>query len=48
MVSHGYKRLVVDQCIFVQNFSNNKVVILLYIDDKLIIGETSYMINILK
>lgn len=48
MMSHGYKRLVADQCVYVRRFQDDKFVILLYVDDMLIVGEDRSMINKLK
>ena len=49
MMSHGYKRLVADQCVYVRRFQNDKfVILLLYVDDMLIVGEDRSMINKLK
>lgn len=49
MVSHGYKRPIADQCVYVRRFLNDKVVMLiLYIDNMLIIAEDRSMINKLK
>lgn len=46
MMGHSYKRLAANQCIYVQRFSDGKVVILiLYVDDVLIIGEDMSTIN---
>lgn len=49
MVGHEYKRTVADHCVYVRNFSNdNFIIILLYVDDMLIVGNDINMIDKLK
>ena len=49
MMDHKYKRTIVDQCVYFRKFSNgNFIILLLYIDDMLIIGQDTTMINKLK
>ena len=49
MMSHEYKRTVVDPCVYVQKFPDDKFIILkLYIDDILIVGQDADMIQKLK
>lgn len=40
MVSHGYKRTEADHCVYFRRFSDgNFIVLLLYVDDMLILGQ---------
>lgn len=49
MVGHEYKRTVANHCVYVRNFSNdNFIIILLYVDDMLIVGNDINMIDKLK
>ena len=49
MVGHGFRRVAPDQCVFIQKFPDcNFVMLLLYIDDMLIVGQDANMIHILK
>ena len=48
MMSHGYNRTTSDHCVFTRKFSNDDFIILLYVDDMLIIGHDSSMIDRLK
>ena len=49
MMSHGYKRTTSDHCVFTKKFSNDDfIILLLYVDDMLIIGDDSNKIGRLK
>ena len=49
IVGHGFKRTAVDQCVYVQKFlDGNFVMLLLYVDDMLVIGQYANMIRKLK
>ena len=49
MVNHGYKRTAADQCVYVQKFPDgNFVILLLYVDDMLIVGQNGALISKLK
>ena len=48
MMSQGYNRTTSDHCVFTRKFSNDDFIILLYVDDMLIIGHDSSMIDRLK
>ena len=49
MVGHGYTRTNVDHCVYVRKFSNVKfVILLLYVDDMLIVGQDTIVIGNLK
>lgn len=49
MTEHGYKKTSSDNCVFVQNFSNDDfIILLLYIDDMLIVGRNASRIELLK
>ena len=49
MEGPGFKRTVIDQCVYVQKFPNgNFVMLLLYVDDMLIVGQDAIMIHKLK
>ena len=49
MVDHEQTRTVADQCVYLQRFSDeNFIILLLYVDDILIIGQDTAMINKLK
>ena len=49
MVSHGYRRTAADHCVYVRKFGNGKfIILLLYVDDMLIVGQDSKMIDRLK
>lgn len=49
MVDHEYTRTVADQCVYFRRFLNgNFIILLLYVDDMLIIGHDTTMINKLK
>ena len=48
MMSHGYNRTTSDHCVFTGKFSNDDFIILVYVDDMLIIGHDSSMIDRLK
>lgn len=46
MVSHGYKRTEADHCVYFSD--GNFIVLLLYVDDMLILGQDAKMIGKLK
>ena len=49
MMSREYKRTFADPCVYVQRFHDDKfIILLLYVDDMLIVGEDAYMIQKLK
>ena len=49
MVDHEYTRTVADQCVYFRRFSDgNFIILLLYVDDMLTIGQDTTMINKLK
>ncbi|KAG5549867.1 hypothetical protein RHGRI_014986 [Rhododendron griersonianum] len=49
MVDHGYSRTTSDHCVFVKKFPDgNFIILLLYVDDMLIVGQDSMKINELK
>lgn len=49
MTSNGYKRTSVDPCVYFRKFSGgNFVILLLYVDDMLIVGQDANMIHKLK
>ena len=49
MMSQEYKRTTLDPCVYIQRFPNSKfIIILLYVDDMLIIGQDADMIQKLK
>ena len=49
MMNHEYKRTVVDHCVYLKKFPDGKfVILLLYVDDMLIVGQDATMINNLK
>ncbi|KAM6575709.1 hypothetical protein CsatA_024036 [Cannabis sativa] len=49
MVDRSYKRLAADSCVYIKKFPNEKfVILLLYVDDMLIVGQDGKMINQLK
>ena len=49
MMSHGYKRTTSDHCVFTKKFSDDDfIILLLYVDDMLIIGDDSNKIGRLK
>ena len=49
MQQQGYKKTTFDHCVFVQRFSHNDFIILLfYVDDMLIIGQSASRIAKLK
>ena len=49
MVGHGYTRTNADHCVYVKKFSNGKfVILLLYVDDMLIVGQDVGVIGNLK
>ncbi|CAL5393971.1 unnamed protein product [Camellia sinensis] len=49
MVGHEYKRTVADQCVYVRTFpGGNFIILLLYVDDMLIVGQDATTIRSLK
>ena len=49
MVGHGYTRTNADHCVYVRKFPNGKfVILLLYVDDMLIVGQDAGVIGNLK
>ena len=49
MMNNGFSKTTLDHCVFVKNFPDGKfIIILLYVDDMLIVGQDSTMINRLK
>ena len=49
MMSREYKRTFVDPCVYVQRFPNDKfIILLLYVDDMLMVGQDADMIQTLK
>ena len=49
MMSHEYKRTFVDPCVYVRRFHDDKfIILLLYVDDMLIVGQDADMIQKLK
>ena len=49
MMNNGFSKTTSDHCVFVKNFPDDKfIILLLYVDDMLIVGQDSTMINRLK
>lgn len=49
MINHGYQRTTSDHCVFVKRFDDGEfIILLLYIDDMLIVGQNSEKIIKLK
>ena len=49
MVGHGYTRTNADHCVYVRKFPNGKfIILLLYVDDMLIVGQDAGVIGNLK
>ena len=49
MVSQDYKKTEADPCVYVQRYPNGKfIILLLYVDDMLIVGQDADMISKLK
>ena len=49
MVGHGYTKTNADHCVYVKKFPNGKfVILLLYVDDMLIVGQDAGVIRNLK
>ena len=49
MVGHGYTRTDADHCVYVRQFLNGKfIILLLYVDDMLIVGQDVNMVGSLK
>lgn len=49
MRQHGYKKTTCDHCVFVQKFSHDDfIILLLYVDDMLIVGQNASRIDRLK
>ena len=49
MVGHGYQRIVADYCVYFKRFPSEKfIILLLYVDDMLIVGQDRAKISKLK
>ena len=49
MISQEYKRAFVNPCVYVRRFPDDKfIILLLYVDDMLIMGQNADMIHKLK
>ena len=49
MVGHGYTKTNANHCVYVRKFPNDKfLILLLYVDDMLIVGQDASMIGNLK
>ena len=49
MMNNDFSKTISDHCVFVKNFPDGKfIILLLYVDDMLIVGQDSTMINRLK
>ena len=49
MTSNGYKRTLADPCVYIRKFpGGNFIILLLYVDDMLIVGQDARMIQSLK
>ena len=48
MVDHGYRRTTSDHYVFIKGSSDNFIILLLYVDDMLIIGQDTSKIKKLK
>ena len=49
MVGHGYTKTNADHCVYVKKFPDGKfLILLLYVDDMLIVGQDASMIGDLK
>ena len=49
MVGHGYTRTDANPCVYVKKFPNGKfIILLLYVDDMLIVGQDANMVDSLK
>ena len=49
IASQGYKRTEADPCVYVQRYPDGKfIILLLYVDDMLIVGQDADMISRLK
>ncbi|KAM1264815.1 hypothetical protein ACFX2J_034579 [Malus domestica] len=49
MVSNGYKRTHADSCVYIKQFSGGEfIILLLYVNDMLIVGQDASMIKKLK
>jgi hypothetical protein len=49
MVGQGYTRIDADHCVYVRQFPNGKfIILLLYVDDMLIVGQDANMVGSLK
>ncbi|OMO51796.1 Reverse transcriptase, RNA-dependent DNA polymerase [Corchorus capsularis] len=48
MVSHLFKRTATDPCVYFRSFGNNFIILLLYVDDMLIVGQDVELISKLK
>ena len=49
MENHGFNKIMCDHCVFVKTFGDNDfIILLLYVDDVLIIGQDANKIDNLK
>jgi hypothetical protein len=49
MVGHACTRIDADHCVYVRQFPNGKfIILLLYVDDMLIVGQYANMVGSLK
>lgn len=49
MINHGYQRTTFDHCMFVKRFDDDEfIILLLYVDDMLIVWQSSEKISKLK
>ena len=49
MEEHGYKKTSSDHCVFIKRFLNDQfIILLLYVDDMLIVGQDEKKIALLK
>ena len=48
MMSHEYKRTFADPCVYVRRFPDDNIILLLYVNDMLIVGQNADMIQKLK
>lgn len=48
MISNGYKRTTFDYCMYFRKFPRGIIILLLFVDDMLRVGQNAYMIQNLK
>ena len=48
MIENGYKRTALDHCVYIKQFGEDFIIILLYVDDMLILGKDISTIDRLK